>query len=453
MMRADSRTAVLAAIGAALVALIAGGLVILDFDAASLENGTRVVAFEVSLCVAGVLWLLAVAVVRRGRLPPRTIWIVLAAAVAMRLIALASPPILSSDVNRYVWDGRVQLAGINPYRYFPADKELVFLRDEAVYPHMNRAETARTMYPPAAQLIVALAAVATPGVFGMKLMFALFDVLAIGALYGLLRFVGRDPSELLIYAWLPLPVWEFAGNAHIDATAAGLLALAMLVSVRGHSVWTGIVLAAAALTKFLPAVVVPAFWRPRDWRLAVAFALALVVLYLPYVSAGWLALGNLAGYATEEGFHSGQGIFLLQLLGTIVTLPDWASRVYYAVALGVLGLIGARFAFGGPLPAAPAARLAIQARQAVILGAAVLVAVSPHYPWYFGWLAPLACLAPLPSVLWMLAAAPLLAHGSFEYLAVPGAVYGPAAILAVFDLRRARVPAAPMSPQPVGSAS
>ena len=73
---------------------------------------------------------------------------------------------------------------------------------------------------------------------------------------------GRDPAELLIYAWLPLPVWEFAGNAHIDAAAAGLLALALLVAVRGASVWTGIVLAAATLTKFLPAVVLPAFWRP-----------------------------------------------------------------------------------------------------------------------------------------------------------------------------------------------
>jgi hypothetical protein len=122
------------------------------------------------------------------------------------------------------------------------------------------------------------------------------------------------------------------------------------------------------------------------------------------------------------------------------------------LALGVLGLLSLRFAFTGRMPMAPAARLALQARQAVILGAAVLVAVSPHYPWYFGWLAPLACLAPLPSVLWMLAAAPLLAHGAFEYLAVPGAVYGPAAVLAVFDLLRSRMPAAPMPPQIVRSA-
>ena len=101
----------------------------------------------------------------------------------MRLLTLTAPPILSSDMYRYVWDGRVQLAGINPYRYVPAaDPELAFLRDAAVYPHINRAEYAHTVYPPAAQAIFALAAIATPGVFGMKAMMAAFDVLAIVAL-------------------------------------------------------------------------------------------------------------------------------------------------------------------------------------------------------------------------------------------------------------------------------
>ena len=72
---------------------------------------THLAAFVGSLCVAGALWLLAVAIVRRGRLPPRTIWLVLGVAVAMRLLTLAAPPVLSSDLYRYVWDGRVQLAG------------------------------------------------------------------------------------------------------------------------------------------------------------------------------------------------------------------------------------------------------------------------------------------------------------------------------------------------------
>jgi hypothetical protein len=74
---------------------------------------------------------LAVSIVRRGSLPPRTIWLVLGVAVAMRLLTLTALPILLSDAYRYVWDGRVQLAGINPYRYLPVADELAFLRDEA----------------------------------------------------------------------------------------------------------------------------------------------------------------------------------------------------------------------------------------------------------------------------------------------------------------------------------
>ena len=223
------RLAMLAAIGVLLVLLIAGGLALLDWRPIGLADDARLAAFIASLCLAGGLWLLAVAIVRRGGLPPRTIWLVLGVAVAMRLLTLTAPPILSSDVYRYVWDGRVQLAGINPYRYLPVADELAFLRDEAVYPHINRADYAHTLYPPAAQAIFALAAVITPGVFGMKVMIAAFDALAIVMLIVLLRIAGRDPAELLIYAWLPLPVWEFAGNAHIDGVAAGLLALALLL--------------------------------------------------------------------------------------------------------------------------------------------------------------------------------------------------------------------------------
>lgn len=427
----------LAAIGVALVALVAAGLAILT---AQLDDSIRVTAFMTTICIAGALWLLAVMLVRRGSLPPRVIWLVLGVAFAMRVMTLIAPPLLSSDIYRYVWDGRVQLAGINPYRYVPAARELSSVRDDTVYPQINRADYAHTLYQPAAQAIFAIAAVITPGVFGMKLMMAMFDLLAIGTLALLLRIAGRDPAELLIYAWLPLPVWEFAGNAHIDAAAAGLLSVALLVASRGRSIWTGILLAVASLTKLLPAVVVPAFWRPRDWRLPLAFAAATVVLYALYASAGLQVFGFLGGYSSEEGIENGHGIFLLQLIDSVVSLPGWAIAVYVALALMIIGLIAIRFAFSGRLPVGRGPRIVLIARQSAILGAAVLVAVSPHYPWYFGWLAPFACLAPLPAVLWMLAAAPLLAHGAVEYLVVPAAVYAPAALLALLDLRHLPVP-------------
>jgi hypothetical protein len=439
----------LAILGATLVVLVGVGLAILGGIAVG--DDRRTVAFATTILLGGVVWLLAVLVVRSGNLPRWTMWVVFIVAVVMRLMTLAAPPFLSSDLYRYVWDGRVQLAGINPYRYLPIAEPLASLRDDAVYPHINRAEYAHTVYPPAAQAIFALAAVVTPGVFGMKLMIAAFDVLAIAALYVLLRIAGRHPAELLIYAWLPLPVWEFEGNAHIDGAAAGLLAVALLLAARGRSVCTGIVLAAATLTKLLPAVVFAAFWRAHRWRLLIAGLLTVIVFYLPYCAIGWRAFGFLPDYFAEEGFANGQGVFALQLLGKIAVPPSWAPGAYIALVLAVLGLLGARYAWFTELPTAPGPRLLVQARQALVLGAVLLIAASPHYPWYLGWLAPFATLAPLPSVLWMLAAAPLLAHGAFEDLAIPALVYGGGVVVAAFDFCCRRTRRLRMHPQAVRS--
>src|SRR5436190_21033749 len=72
-------------------------------------------------------------------------------AALFRLSILFSPPYLSDDIYRYIWDGRVQSAAINPYRYIPADESLAKLRDDRIYPNINRRDYARTMYPPVAE--------------------------------------------------------------------------------------------------------------------------------------------------------------------------------------------------------------------------------------------------------------------------------------------------------------
>jgi hypothetical protein len=423
-------------IGAALVSLVALGLFILLSDQLPLDRDSRARWFAATQILAGLLWLAAIARVRNAALLRRTLWIVLAAAVAMRAMTLAGPPLLSSDIYRYVWDGRVQLAGINPYRYLPQAPELAFLRDAAVFPHINRADYAPTIYPPAAEALFALAALIAPGVHGMKAVMTAFDVLAIVALLRLLRLAGRNRAEVLIYAWAPLPVWEFAGNGHIDAAASGLLALALLLTTYGRAAGTGVALAAAALTKFLPAVVLPALWRPRDWRLLAAFILAVGAFYAPYISVGWRVLGFLGGYVREEDLGTGRGIFLLQVLDRVMKLPGWAAIVYAAAVLAVLAALAARFALLTPAPADPGARAVTQAGQAAILGAILLAALSPQYPWYFSWLAPLVCLASLASVCWLIVTAPLLVFGPREHLMIPAVVYGPAAVLAILDFRR-----------------
>lgn len=430
--RSRSASLCLFLIGFALVTLTAGGVALLTRSPSG-----QTAWFMTLLCIASALWLLAVTLVRRDNPSRGTIWVVLLVAAAMRLLTFVTPPLLSTDLYRYVWDGRVQRAWINPYRYVPDAPQLTALRDAAVFPHINRARYAHTVYPPAAEAIFALAAFVAPGVRGMKAVMGGFDILAIGCLAALLRLIGRNPAELLIYAWLPLPVWEFAGNGHIDAAATGLLALALLLAARGRPVLLGITLAVATFTKFLPGAVLPVFWRDGRWRVLAAFVATGVALYVPYIGVGRGVLGFLGGYTAEEGLRSGQGVFLLDVLSRFVSLPRWAVAAYGALVLSLLAALSVRFAFGGVASGSRSQRVECQARRAAILGAVLLVAMSPHYPWYFSWLAPMVCVAPLASVLWLLAAAPLLAHGSVEYLIVPFAVYVPAGILAVRDIHNA----------------
>lgn len=420
----------LGALGLGLVALTALGLAEVAGRPVGNPGPGRTLDVVLVELAAGLLYLAAAALVVRRPLPAGAMWIVLAAALAMRALLLPIPPPLSSDLYRYVWDGRVQAAGINPYRFIPADPRLAFLRDHAVFPHINRAHTARTIYPPTAEAMFYLAAWIAPGMAGMKAVMLSCDLLVIAGLLALLRLADRPPAQVLLYAWAPMPVWEFAGNGHVDALAAALVTLALLAGARARRGVAGALLAAATLVKFLPAAIAPAFWRRWDLWLVGVFAATIGLLYAPYLGVGTRVLGFLPGYVAQEGLLSGRGVFLLDLLRLVTPLPGWAGAAYTAGLAAVLAALALAYGFGPPLPAAPGDRVRVLARQGAVLGAVALVGVSPHYPWYFGWLVPLVCLAPAPALLYLVGASVLLTLDPVHHLGIAALVYLPTAALA-----------------------
>jgi hypothetical protein len=369
----------------------------------------------------------------RGGTWPRGVCLVLLVAAAMRLPLIVSPPFLSTDIYRYVWDGRVQASGVNPYRYLPADPALASLRDTAVYPRINRADYAPTIYPPAAQVVFAAVGVLWSSVAGVKAAMVGFEVLAVLCLLRLLAAAGLPAERVLIYAWNPLPVWAFAGNGHIDAAAIGLLSCALLLLVRRRSGWAGVALGLAIATKFLPAVVAPVFWRRRGgWWTVLGAVLAIGVLYVLYSSVGMRMFGFLGGYGSEEGYDSGAGFWLLAGLGRVMALPGWAAPAYKLVAVVVLGGFGAWFAFARR----PEDPVAICAAAGTMM-ALVTFAISPHYPWYFAWLALPSVLAPCPAVLWLGTAPILMYLDTFgDRFVWPCVVYVPAIGLLLAGLLR-----------------
>src|SRR6476660_788912 len=164
-------------------------------------------------------------------------------AALFRLSILFSPPYLSDDIYRYVWDGRVQSAGINPYRYIPADESLAKLRDDKIYPNINRRDYARTIYPPVAEGAFLLITRFSESVTWMKTVMVGSEAITVWALIQLLVSFGFARQRVLIYAWHPLIVWEFAGSGHLDAMVIAFIALALLAHQKRRETLTGVLLA------------------------------------------------------------------------------------------------------------------------------------------------------------------------------------------------------------------
>ena len=324
---------------------------------------------------------------RTRRAPRSTLVLVVIFAALFRLSVLFTPPFLSDDIYRYIWDGRVQAAHVNPYRYVPADDALKFLRDERVYPNINRRDFAPTIYPPLAQMIFFLWTRVSESVLWMKVLMILFEAAGLYALSSLLAAFKLPRERVLLAAWHPLMVWEIAGSGHLDALVFAFVAFALVAHARGRESLTGALLAATALVKLFPLVLSPAFYRRRSWRLPLVFCAALVAGYLPYLSVGARrVVGYLPGYAEEEGLQSGARFFLLQLARALPGAARLPLAVYVAFAVLALGAIAAWCVFRARAP-----NEQDYVRRAALLAVVFTVLLSPHYSWYFVWLVPFLC--------------------------------------------------------------
>jgi hypothetical protein len=315
--------------------------------------------------------------------------VILGFALLFRLLVVGTPIYLSSDIYRYLWDGRVQLAGIDPYRYPPAAPELVPLRDGAVHPNINRP-WAITVYPPATQWLFAVAAATTGGTIpGWRALLLGAEVATVWLLLRLLRRLGKPPAAVLAYAWSPLVVFEGIQAGHVDVAVVAPILLALSWRARGASGRAGIALGVAILMKLYPAILLLAWWRRGDRRFPLATLGTVGAGYLPYVlSVGTGALGFLPVYLSSQGEDFNIG------LRALLTFPfGFAEPGVRALAMALLfGLLGVAVLWIGRTASADALGLCRAGARAV--GAYLVLVPTAMHPWYVLWAVPFLCLAP-----------------------------------------------------------
>jgi hypothetical protein len=383
----------LAAVAAALAILTAAGPTL------HLAYGGWVLMLVYALGGAGILFALQV---QDGPDQRSALIVILVGAVLMRLGLLLAEPYLSTDIYRYIWDGRVQAAGINPYRYVPGAPEVAHLRDGAIFPNINRADYAVTIYPPTAQATFLAITRFGESVVAMKLGLLAFEAATVALLVALLHRLGKPATHVVAYAWHPLPIWEIAGSGHIDVAMCGLLLAGLLLFLHGRTLLAGVAVTLGALVKPTALLALPVFWRPWNIKLPFVVMLTALLAYLPYLSVGCGVFGFLWGYVEEEGLSSGRGFNALWLLEQWTGPVLWAVVVYVTIAALVIPGLAIAVAFRSDR--SPQAAIACLSWLLVTF----LVLASPHYPWYFLVLVPLLVIRPSATAWVLTLACPIL---------------------------------------------
>jgi hypothetical protein len=305
----------------------------------------------------------------------------LGAALVWRLGLLAAPPLLSDDVYRYVWEGRVQIEGGNPYSWSdrPDSPRWVALRDE-VYAGVNH-KSYTAVYPPLFLLASRAVVRVHDSVTAMKLFLVACEMMTLLVLATVLRRRGLRRERLLILAWSPLALVEIAGSGHNEAFAMLWLVLALLALDAERPLLSALAASAGFMSKYLPGLVAAAWARRyRPWHVVAALALAAGVV-LPYLDGRRTMLLSLSKYARFWRFNETLFAPLAALLGSHEA----------AVRAGVL------------LTAALAGTLAWRRAEPVAAATAVVLAsllLTPNVlPWYVLWLVPLLVVRDEPAAL------------------------------------------------------
>jgi alpha-1,6-mannosyltransferase len=347
-------------------------------------------SFERTFFITFILYAYAVWLILQRQQPStiRQIILVFAFSIAFRAVLVFSDPGLSSDMYRYVWDGRMQANGINPYLYPPSAPEVAHLRDQAIWPMINRKE-AVTVYPAAAELaFAALWRIWPDNVHWFQTVMAVGDLLAGGLLLALLRALGQNPLTALIYLWSPLVIVETTQSAHVDGLVLPLLVGTWLSRVKSRDGLTGLLLGVATAVKLYPIMLLPVLWRMHDregrFRPALStpltFLAGFLIPYLPYLSAGTDVIGFLPTYFGEQ-FNPGLAYFIGLLAKQMGGSPEQFILVLLFITLVVIYYV---LSYLHP----SADGMSVIRRCIWPIGAFTLLTQN-LFPWYMLWLVPL----------------------------------------------------------------
>ena len=377
-----------------LIPIVIAGLVIevLCIRIASLGDIMQhIPRFSLMYSTAFVAYLFAVFLVSKNaalsgkssNISKKIIWIILVFSLVFRLTLLPATP--SNDIFRYLWEGNIQLHGINPYSQPPVSLNLEHLRDNFFSGISHKHLT--TIYPPLTLMVFAIADFISHSFVSIKSAFLLFDILSIFVLIKYLKVMRKEPANVLIYAWSPLVLISFAARGHCDSLQIFFVMLALyLYSIRKNAK-SVVSISLAMMSKFVSIIIVP-FLIPREKSryLAILF-LVIILLYLPYCGAVKGLFSTLFHFGTQYRYNDSIHFLIFYLsLGSPFISKIITSSIFGAMLLYLYKkYLDEAYFNTGLLWEDTILRFAFLA-----VGILLILAPTVH-PWYLTWIVPFLC--------------------------------------------------------------
>jgi alpha-1,6-mannosyltransferase len=388
--------------------------------------------FMASLTLAGIVYLLAVReFFATPRFPRRVVVIGLVLAAVWHIEFLRVPSGADDDIHRYVWDGRLQRLGYNPYIVVPSDAAAKGLHTPETR-NLNNPDLP-SPYPAGAQLFFRAVTAIHESTFALKVAFVVCDLVIVFVLLDVLRCNRQGAHLVLAYAWNPLLAIEVAGSGHIEIVGALLLLVSAAALGRRWRATAAVGLGLAIAVKLLPVVLLPLYWKRVRIRDAVLAAAVVGLLYVPFLNHCRIPIGSLGTYVQSFRFN-----------GPVFAALDQVAPPQLLAGLAVLvGLVTATWLRSAAPEWSP--DLFAWPMAASLLCAPVV------FPWYLLWLLPfLMSASTLLIIIWTVSIIPTYVQWHLRALgrpwgSLPGWVmlleYGCVAIAAaIIALRRITKP-------------
>lgn len=332
------------------------------------------VSLAIVFTSSSALYLLIAWHITRNDVSLHQIYGALALAVILRLMFLFTTPIGSDDFYRYQWDGRVQASGVNPYRYAPQDSALTPLHTAHLPSAVNHPEFKTVYFPLSLWTFYVSYELCGEEIWGYKLMLLCAELVALWGLTLIVRARQIDMKYVLLYALCPLPIVQFAIDAHLDGLGLPFLVFGLYLFLTHRKLLSAVSLGLSMSIKPVALVMLPMLvLRERAWKHKLLFAVvplvAVAVQFVPYV-VGVNPFEPLFAFAKNWSFNG----VVFEAVNAVVVNNQRARLICGALLCGALLVL--------------CMQKPLRTLDTLYFAVLLLFLFSPVvHPWYINWLA------------------------------------------------------------------